>query len=665
MNSGGTSENSTPCQRLEGWKEISAFFRRSERTVIRWESRGLPVHRTATGTVVAYTNELEQWYANGASATRNRNVSAQRQQWYMVWIAVAGIAGCVILAWRLAHRSQGEGIRSALVWQGPSLERMGDISPDGTLVCYTDPPSETLQIRRLPDGEPWPVTTKAPYSQVGAAWHCAFSKDGGRVAYTRDMGEWLELRTATIRGAEDRLLMRRTSSCLIPADWSPDGKMLAVLVCDSGPARRLALVHVEDGSIRSEHAAASRHGVARFSSEGRWVAFDAPAPAEQQQPGQRSVIALIDTASGSQATVTAPPGESGALAGWAPDGGILYWSERSGSMDLRHAALRNGAPAGQEIVLARNLGPLKSMRVTRNGSVYYAVRVAQREVRVAELDVAGGRLIQADVPLPGRPKQTCESPAWSPDGAQLGLLSHRVVSDVEEPLVFVLPTDTGSRIEHRPALANIFSLHWAPGGESLVVSGMDAASPSGIFRVNLNSGAVTPIRRSGDLGRFLIQAQEPAPGGVIYYKVRERQREPAPLFRYRADRQSDEPVLPSVYSYALSRDGKLLVFSSFDANEEYVRLLDTASGQVRELHREKRQGRILSVALTADSRWVLYAQRGQLWRVPLAGGAPVAMPLQAANLRDLRPHPDGKRLAYTAGETERSELWVISGAAVK
>jgi DNA-binding transcriptional regulator YiaG len=32
--------------RLESWKEIAAYLRRSERTVMRWESeRGLPVRR--------------------------------------------------------------------------------------------------------------------------------------------------------------------------------------------------------------------------------------------------------------------------------------------------------------------------------------------------------------------------------------------------------------------------------------------------------------------------------------------------------------------------------------------------------------------------------------------------------------------------------------------
>ena len=52
-------------KRLDSWKEIAAFFTRSERTVKRWEAeRGLPVHRVpgkGRRAVFAYSNELADW----------------------------------------------------------------------------------------------------------------------------------------------------------------------------------------------------------------------------------------------------------------------------------------------------------------------------------------------------------------------------------------------------------------------------------------------------------------------------------------------------------------------------------------------------------------------------------------------------------------------------
>jgi len=57
-------EISTMNDRLDSWKEIATYLKRNERTVIRWESRGLPVHRVPGGqrhTVFAYKHELDAW----------------------------------------------------------------------------------------------------------------------------------------------------------------------------------------------------------------------------------------------------------------------------------------------------------------------------------------------------------------------------------------------------------------------------------------------------------------------------------------------------------------------------------------------------------------------------------------------------------------------------
>jgi TolB-like protein/Flp pilus assembly protein TadD len=53
-------------ERLESWKEIAAYLRRSVRTVHRWErEEGLPVHRhlhKKLGTVYAFKSEVDTWW---------------------------------------------------------------------------------------------------------------------------------------------------------------------------------------------------------------------------------------------------------------------------------------------------------------------------------------------------------------------------------------------------------------------------------------------------------------------------------------------------------------------------------------------------------------------------------------------------------------------------
>lgn len=54
--------------RLDSWKEIAAYLKRDERTVSRWEKRGLPVHRVPGGkkqAVFAYKAELDDWLRQG------------------------------------------------------------------------------------------------------------------------------------------------------------------------------------------------------------------------------------------------------------------------------------------------------------------------------------------------------------------------------------------------------------------------------------------------------------------------------------------------------------------------------------------------------------------------------------------------------------------------
>src|SRR6186713_951575 len=56
---------SSPADRLDSWKEIAAYLKRSVRTAHRWEKHeGLPVHRhehKELGSVFAYKSELDAW----------------------------------------------------------------------------------------------------------------------------------------------------------------------------------------------------------------------------------------------------------------------------------------------------------------------------------------------------------------------------------------------------------------------------------------------------------------------------------------------------------------------------------------------------------------------------------------------------------------------------
>ncbi|MBI1750771.1 MAG: helix-turn-helix domain-containing protein [Acidobacteria bacterium] len=81
---GSSSDN-----RLDSWKEIAAYLRCDERTAMRWQDEGLPVHHVGgrgRGRVFAYNQEIDAWLAGAkpvgpSSATHQESVAAPSLGW--------------------------------------------------------------------------------------------------------------------------------------------------------------------------------------------------------------------------------------------------------------------------------------------------------------------------------------------------------------------------------------------------------------------------------------------------------------------------------------------------------------------------------------------------------------------------------------------------------
>ncbi|HEY4579817.1 MAG TPA: hypothetical protein VIG89_02165, partial [Candidatus Acidoferrales bacterium] len=133
--------------RLESWKEIAAYLKRSVRTVQQWEKKeGLPVHRhlhDTLGTVYAYRAELDVWWRNGHArleakeAEQTEEVKEKSRRW-MVAGAVAALvvaAGVGYLAWRRstvpAASSTGKIMLAVLPFENLSQDPEQEYFSDG------------------------------------------------------------------------------------------------------------------------------------------------------------------------------------------------------------------------------------------------------------------------------------------------------------------------------------------------------------------------------------------------------------------------------------------------------------------------------------------------------------------------------------------------------
>ncbi len=111
------NERLAPDQRLDSWKEISVYLRRTVRTVQRWEqTEELPVHRIVhdkRSTVYAYKGELDGWWRSRQATKSGRlmmpgiaaepkleprafPVSRRADFYWIMLVALAVVTGAVL-----------------------------------------------------------------------------------------------------------------------------------------------------------------------------------------------------------------------------------------------------------------------------------------------------------------------------------------------------------------------------------------------------------------------------------------------------------------------------------------------------------------------------------------------------------------------------------------
>ena len=133
--------------RLDSWKEIAGYLKRSVRTVTRWErEEGLPVHRhlhSKSGTVYAYKPELDAWWTSRGQkldedlpvADSTRSAPSRK-----VWAFAAAFAVVVVLsavAWFAAsRRSVAPLAKLSPLTTYPGVEGAPSLSPDGNQVTF-------------------------------------------------------------------------------------------------------------------------------------------------------------------------------------------------------------------------------------------------------------------------------------------------------------------------------------------------------------------------------------------------------------------------------------------------------------------------------------------------------------------------------------------------
>jgi len=546
---------------------------------------------------------------------------------------------------------------------------LGTVSPDGRYILYSEDGDLDVTIYEI-------GTENKRFLIKGDiecdAYYSRWSPDGKLVAYTwyHDNGQ-IDLRIIGLDGTEPRVLYSDARVTWIDLeDWSPDGKSILIILSLEDRTCQMVLVSVQDGSVRVlKDFDKLTPGPSRFSRDGRNIAYTV----QQSHESRENDIFIYDLDGGSETQLVQDPADDIVL-DWTPDGKeILFRSDRTGSVGIWWIKVMEGRSSGTPELLKPDLGPdFISMGFTRNGSYYYGTQKEMKDVYIAEIDLVTGKLISPPTLATQRFAGSNHCPNWSADGQQLLYLSQRVPGAWGARTICVRSTESGKVREIFSKLNQLAWVRWSPDGRSLLTGAANPNGGYGTFKIDVQTGDY----------KYLMTPHIGWPAAWS--------RDSKAIFSYRSDSVTSRiPIVvrdletgqeKELYSLifsdssfyttglALSRDGEQLAFSVSESGLRIIKVIPSMGGEVRELLREDES--LITIAFgtmvwASDGRSLLFVRsttpggsKTELWQIPLQGGEPRKLELVAENMRDLSVHPDGKHLAFTAGQ-EKSEVWVM------
>lgn len=585
-------------------------------------------------------------------------------------------------------------LKIRLVWQGSGMSSQGEISPDGKYLSCADWTTSDLAVREIATGKLRRLTSKegSPPGSYEAPDHSIWSPDSREIAYGWYGSEpfLCELRLVALDGTKPRTLYNGEyfKDWVYPGDWSPDGRYILTGffrgTTDSKLSLEVGLISVKDGSVQYlENLRGIEAGLARFSPDGRYILYDHP---QKTDPGRNDISLLALEAKTTIPVIKHPADDR--LLGWTPDGkGILFLSDRTGTRDAWLVRVVDGKSQGTPRLIKRELGQVRSMGLTKGGSLYYSTPGFVADIFSVSIDPDSGRVLEGPkkMSLPYEGNNT--GPRLSPGGKHLAYISQRGPRPHND-ILGIFSFESGEVREIRPKgnLRGFGMANWMPDGRSILLNGIDVSTGRGLYKVDLPTGETTLLLRESD---FLPQDKNRFPmrgnfrnvshdGQSFFYSYQGPDKFHRVMTRALGSKDEREICRFPIYNptdnnaLRLSPDGrKLALFLREEENVRSIKVFSVTGEDIREVHRFEHAGRwTLDMAWSPDGRYIYFTKvvdpkqdfpSYALWRVPAAGGEAQNLGVTANRIQALNVHPDGKQIIFqsrTAGE-QVGAVWVM------
>jgi Tol biopolymer transport system component len=572
-----------------------------------------------------------------------------------------------------------QGLAARQIWTGSDIDFEGSPSPDGRYLSFVDWETGDLALRDLQTGTNRRLTNKGPWEKSEEfAEFSRWSPDGKLIAYDWYDGNSsgsVDLHVITPRGGKPRVLVDNSDGEWMQTyDWSPDSKRVLVFLEKKDGTLQIVLVSAADGTTeviktfeRPPRLPGRFPQAMCFSRDGRYIVYDRP----QEEGSPQHDIFLLSIEGNHETSVVTHPADD-RLLGWPPDsGGILFASDRTGSLDIWFLPVSDGRPQGEPDIVKGGVEKIVPMGFTRTGAFCYAQGQLMLDVYVAKIDPKSIRILAPAEKAIQRYEGANSWPDYSPDGKSLAYVSTRIrsyQSALSPNILCIRSLETGKEQEFSTKFRRLAGTRWSPDGRLLYLAAWDNQG-MGIYRVDAQNGEFSPIVRTEPPAS--LHRHEISPDGkVLIYGWREKINEPYRIMsRNLATGEEKQLLSGDKNMFSISPDGRWLALINLD-KEKVLRIMPLGGGEPRELLRfEDRKTNHSVVAWTVDGKYIIFERehhakdptQSALWRIAVKGGEPQELNLVMAAFQDLSVHPDGQHLVFDSlGRVIKTPtIWVM------
>ena len=650
--------------RLDSWKEIAAYLKRSVRTVTRWErEEGLPIHRhlhSKSGSVYASKAELDEWWTNRgeqidgrSSETESSRTARGRRAWLVITAAVALLALSGIVWLVGARRSPPPVSRLVPLTTYPGIEGPPSLSPDGNQVTFER--GGDIVVKQV-DGEALVQLTSTAIPEHAPAW----SPDGRQIAFTRAAGGIFVI--SPLGGGERKVADTRAALLLKTMAWTPDGRSLIVSEMTSPICASLFVISIATGQktrLTSPPEPSIGDGWPAVSPDGTTVAF-----ARYSQDTSANIY-LVPVSGGEPRQVTADKASIFGLA-WATDTELVFSSNRSGSSRLwRISTKPSSNPPIAELNIAGEDARFPSFSHSGTAAptrLAYQRLVENLDIRRAEVVGEGTaqHALKSSHSFIASTKSE-DHPRYSPDGTKIAFVSGR--SGTQE--IWLCASD-GSNPVRLTSMGGpiVIGPQWSPDGRRIAF--FATTGPAGTYVTHVadaDDGRSSRVTRTeGELealpawswdGRSLYLTSGRS-GSLQIWKMRLDGEEPVQLTKGGGAEASESPDGRVIYYTKVAEIGPGLWSVPTDGGDEQ-RVLES----VRFGYWAVVRGGIYFIDFDApnDSRRPVRFFNFQSRQVTQVGT--VETTVSWSNTPGFAISPDGRWLLYTSLESTDADLMLV------